>query len=469
MIRIASLVGVSSDEQAKEEKGSIPAQIEYCRKYIEANGGIPAGVYVMDGYSRTGYDSLADAMQDIPPLGQAIRDAEANQYDVLLLDNFDRLGDLGILVSTRFKKIKKILHSARQSGKIPNPENYDPFNDEASDISIGVGFLVQKYRLAKIQRGYRLGMEKRIKDGLHANNVPIGYIKIDKMKPLEIDPIYAPIIISMKDAYLSGSSLTELNRMIDEMGVLTRNGKRFNFGNIRRILRNPFYAGKTFFSSDRGTNTDNMTDGKHPPLWTWDEHLRIIETMTENFGSRRKNINTWASLLVCTVCGKRLKMHNGTYKCKYPGTDHITLKPVEADYFIPRQLVKELSNYEESPLDKVIIPDNADAIRLLNRKIEKIQQGYEADLYSLAVALEKKSDLQKQINALKDIEAQKEKQRLARERFLSVREDLLPVIQSLPNAIKNAPPAETNKLMRKLIKKITVSPQREFVIEWKDL
>lgn len=68
MIRFATLAGVSSDVQKGEDKASIPDQIKTCRAVIKQLGGIEIDVYIMDGYSRSGYDSLDVAMGDIPPL-----------------------------------------------------------------------------------------------------------------------------------------------------------------------------------------------------------------------------------------------------------------------------------------------------------------------------------------------------------------------------------------------------------------
>ena len=71
MIRFGILAGVSTDVQAGD-KASIPDQIATCRRAIAQLGAVEIDCFTMDGYSRTGYDSLADAMNDIPPLKEAI-------------------------------------------------------------------------------------------------------------------------------------------------------------------------------------------------------------------------------------------------------------------------------------------------------------------------------------------------------------------------------------------------------------
>jgi hypothetical protein len=174
-IRFAILAGVSTEQQATPEKLSIPDQLTRCRERIAQSAGIEtSGPYIMDGYSRTGYDSLEVAMQEIPPLAQAIQAAAADQYDVLIMDNFDRLGDLGFIVKTRFKKLRKQLYSVRQSGKLATPRDYDPYASETDDIAMYVEGIIQSYRINKIRRGWNIGVPERARKGLHPLRVPFG-------------------------------------------------------------------------------------------------------------------------------------------------------------------------------------------------------------------------------------------------------------------------------------------------------
>ena len=466
-IRFGILCGVSTDTQAAEDKNSIDDQIATCRKSIKVHGGVEVACYIMDGYSRTGYDSLADAMNDIPPLAQAIQ--EADKYDVLILDNFDRLGDLGMMVSTRFKKLKKQLYSARQSGKLQDPSTYDPYMDESGDISIGVEYIIQKYRLSKLQRGYKLGMTQRHGDGLHTTgNAPIGYVKVAKDKPYEVDPIYAPLVIQMKDDYLAGKSLSQIATELNEKGILTPQGKKYYLGNVRRILVNPYYSGKVAHSYHKGKNPEGLSDGAHTPLWTWDEHERIRETMGKRFNTTRESTRTWSGILYCETCGQRLKMMHGFYRC-LTGPDHIGMYEQEANYLIPREIVRQLKGYKDTASADIEIPDNSRAVAELNRQIEKVQKGYESELYTLAQAQGKIKDIKAKIQALEDVEEQAKQKRLSHERFKVMRGDILEIIDKLPDMLRERPQLVNNKFIRQMITRITVTPERNFTIQWRNL
>ena len=131
IFRYAVFAAVSSTPQAREDKASLGDQIKTARAAGLQHGGIEtAGPFVLDGYSRTGYVNLSDAIDDIPPLAEAIQAAEQNKYDVLIMDNIERMGDLAPMLSTLFKRHKKQLHSARQSGRVFDPSGYDPYSDE---------------------------------------------------------------------------------------------------------------------------------------------------------------------------------------------------------------------------------------------------------------------------------------------------------------------------------------------------
>ena len=472
MIRISMLVGVSTDEQAKADRGSIDDQIRTCQRAIESLGGQEVGCYVMDGYSRTGYDSLSEAMTDIPPLGDAIRAAEANEYDVLILDNFDRLGDLGILLSNRFKKIKKQLYSARQSGRLQDPDTYDPYMDESGDIGIGVGFLLQKYRIAKLRRGYNLGIAKRVEDGLHALKYPIGYKKISKDVPLELDPVTAPLIVMLKDEFLNGSSIAQLQKRAIELGLTTANKKGKM---LYRVLLSPFYAGKVYHGYKRGKNPDALKDGLHPALWSWDEHLRIVSEMQRrNHKSPRTHSKIWSGLLRCSTCGKGLWNRAGVWRCIYPGTDHVTMPDELANDIIPTALVKALKNYRDTPIPEPATVDTDRALADISRKQQRIQEGYEHGIYNASQAQEKIAELRRQADALKDGEEVHRRKVVERETFLSNRAEVLQVIDQLPQSLRNAPPREANAMLRGILSHIEITTlergkKYRFNFHWRDL
>lgn len=243
--RFGVMSAVSSDPQAREDKGSLEAQEDFARKAgIEQGGVETAGPFVLDGYSRTGYVDLSKALKDIPPLADAIEHLE--QYDVLILDNLERLGHLAPMMFTLFAQHKKQIHSARQSGRIHDPATYDPRADESASIMMHVEGIIQEYRINKLQDGLRKGISKRMEQGKYSHAFPAGYKK-NSDGDLELDTPVADLLITLKDKFFDGLSLRDLESVANASGVPSPNGnKHWHNMTIRGILANPFYAGKVF-------------------------------------------------------------------------------------------------------------------------------------------------------------------------------------------------------------------------------
>ena len=65
----------------------------------------------------------------------------------------------------------------------------------------------------------------------------------DSKKPPEKDPKTIQIPIAMKDLLLSGSSLLQIARKLNEQGYRTKHGNLLDARGVRYVLENPFYTG----------------------------------------------------------------------------------------------------------------------------------------------------------------------------------------------------------------------------------
>ena len=470
MIRFGILAGVSTDMQARDDKASIPDQVATCRRAILHLGGKEVALYTMDGYSRTGYDSLADAMNDIPPLKDAIEAAAAGEYDVLILDNWDRLGDLGQLVHTRFKRYRKQIYSARQSGRLYDPRDYDPHMDESSGIDMHIQGIIQQYRIAKLHRGWDLGIRRRVENGLHSQGWPFGYKKGEGGQ-LVIDPPAADLVIRLKDAYLAGTPLRELVDLASRSGVPTRKGGVWTKATLRTMLINPFYAGFVFrnrWTSSNGRHWSKMNPdpalypGRHPALWSFEEYQRIVEEMGERYRhSSRHNTRNFSGLLQCSVCGKRLIFKLGKYRCSH----HVLLPGDQADLEIGPRLVEALRAYTSAPPPEPPPDTTADAIAAVEKQIARVQKGYEEEIYTAGQAREKIDALKVQIAGILK-HAEDREQRAARHaRLYDMQND--PRLATLPDYLIDPFPLRNNRFLRELVSAIVVTPGHEYTFTWR--
>lgn len=216
MIRFAIWAAVSSIEQV--DGVSLDNQLEKCAERGVYEKWFDTGLrYVADGYSRTGYVNLSDAEHDIPPLSAMLSDMRAGKFDVLLVWNYDRLGDLIVMVATEFRKRKRQLFSLSQPTQIQ--ENYDPYMDDSSFIMQAFAPIWQRQRISELRRKWEAGMPKRIKDGLHPGRPPFGYrMAIKKDEPHEIIPAEAALVREMVSMFLSGQSLKAIGRYCETRG-----------------------------------------------------------------------------------------------------------------------------------------------------------------------------------------------------------------------------------------------------------
>lgn len=482
-IRFAIFAGVSTEGQAHADKRSIPEQIAFCRAIIAANKGVETGgPYVMDGYSRSGYDSLDVAMQEIPPLGDAIRAAMANEYDILIMDSFDRLGDIAYIMNVRFKKLRKQLYSARQSGRVIPPEQYDPYDSESADMAIHNQGMIQVYRINKIRRAYNVGVPGRAPKGLHSLSISYGYKVVAKGEPAIQIPEQVQLIINFKDWFLQGCSLQEICDRANASGVKPRGGAdTWQRSTIRRIVTNPYYAGIIIYGKYKTVGKKRVPQppsqwirgkGKHQALWDEQTYYAILaEVERRNTKRMRSQVYALSGVLECAVCKLRLDRHGKGrymyYYCRGPKTHIEALHVDTALEMVAEEFVKALQRLQS----QASTPQQNDEgyqreiIRLTNLR-RKVQEGYEKEIYTEAEARTKIVAIETDLERVEFKRQHSAQQQQKKEALLAfARQDL----SQIREWIMNDDPAQVNHFLTTLCKRIIVTPKHKLKIEWRDV
>lgn len=484
--RYAIYAAVSTDPQAREDKGSLDDQVQTARSAGLQQGGIEtAGPFVLDGYSRTGYVNLSDALSDIPPLAEAVEAAIQNQYDVLIMDNIERMGDLAPMLSTLFKKHRKQIHSARQSGRVHDPDSYDPSADESADIMINVEGIIQKYRINKLRRGWAVGMPRRVRDGLTPLKVPFGYRWVNKKEPPQLDPQQAALIVQMKDLLLKGRTLTAIARHADESGIRPpHKGDRWDPGTVRYMLMNPYYAGivginrrKYIPDPRRKSKTRSIAqprskwvlgEGKHECLWDDQTHLLLVHELERRRETHKQNAARFplSGLLTCSEC--RRKLHRRThghgarrwkvFSCE-AGPACTILPYEEVIDLVGKELELQLEAYPraESKSPDVYITHNEMDLEDLAKRRKRIQEGYENGLYTQLEAAQKLGELEKQMSAIEHKMDETQRRAEIRAEFVGQIQEHLP---HMADWIRSDDPALVNRLLNALCEDIIIHPDR---------
>lgn len=482
--RFAILKAVSSPSQADEEKGSLEDQEKFARAYGLAEGGIEtAGPFTVEGQPRTDYTDLSLALAEIPAIGEAVKSAEANQYDVLVVHNWDRLGELGHMLRIKFRQLKKQLKSARQSGRVHDPATYNPRADESGAIEMNFEAAVTEYRINNIVRGFEVGVDKRVNTGRYSRGFPYGYIKINEAGMLDINPPVAQLLIHLKDKFLEGLSLRALKAIADQSGVLSPTGNtEWDFMAIHGLLTNPFFAGKVFknrwrvvgkkisasgkrYSIIRRNPNPTFYEGKHQALWTFEEYQRIMVEMEERYRKNpRSHPRAFSGLLICGVCGGVMTFKDKKYRCrKFPG--HIAIREADMESGIGEALAKALQEYDEAPPLPPSLDVTEKAKAKLQVQIKKVQDDWLKDednrIFTDAQANEKIKELQERIARLDFNQVEHERKVAAHNRLIEVRRGMLDKLDELPVKFQTARKELTNRLLRDILESIAVGPNGE--------
>lgn len=471
------LTAVSSDQQAREDKASLEDQEKMSRNEGIRQGGVESTKpFVLDGYSRSGYYDLSSAINDIPPLGDALAAAAKGELDVLIVDNIDRLGSLAPMIATYFKQYKKQIHSVRQSGPIHDPATYDPSTDDAMNILIHVEGIIQNYRINKIRRGWTLGVPARIDRGLHSLTIPYGYTLGLEGEPAEQIPEEVALVRQMKEWVLAGLPSTEIARRSDKI-LPPRRGKRWNPGTLTRMLRNPYYAGiVTFGRKMNGQPVPRsqwrVGQGKHKPLWDESTH-RLLVAELDRRGKLRKKFQVrypFSGLIVCAVCGGRVGRHGSHRQHKYLSCSksgkHFLMRYSQATALLSASIVDALQRVRSQSLEPTDTAALREQLREIQTRRARVQEGYESGLYNSSEASRKLNDMEDQAADLLRRIDQAENQDRSKQEWQERIGGAQGILEKIPDMIEKGDPVQVNQLLGSLIEKILVSRKEIQVIWW---
>lgn len=237
------------------------------------------------------------------------------------------------------------------------------------------------------------GMTQNALRGHYQGDAPIGYRSPGNKKPPEKDPKTIQIPIAMKDLLLSGSSLLQIARKLNEQGYRTKHGNLWDARGVRYVLENPFYAGISRWNyTDRGRQlkpADEViyTKGNWEPLWDKATLEEIKKHLAMNMRkTKSRDVSAakhWLSgLLICSSCGGTLA-YSGTknsrgFQCwKYTKgfcneSHYIGIRPIE------KMVIEYLENILHSPaiVYTVISSASADAdskLADLEKQLQKVE------------------------------------------------------------------------------------------------
>lgn len=482
MIRFSIWTAVSTAAQAEDDKDSLHEQEVKSRAAALAKGWHEVAVYTVPGESRTRYVNLRDAEEDIPPLRAMLEDAKAGRFHILVLWDYNRLRDLLDPVAKTLANYGVQIYSINQPAEPLTPAEFNPYASDSESMVRGMSQIISRWQIADLRRKYRFGVKARVDRGLPALKIPYGYIKPKgfESEPKVIPvphPLHSAVVIEIKKLFLQNKSIQHIAAHLTARYPTPTGIPSWSRQTIRKILRNPFYAGKVFFGArltvhDSRLNIKRLKtnpapytkDGAHKPLYPYTDYLAILAEFERRRESPRLSVFPWSGMLRCGSCGQRLrrkfdtKYNRGRYVCLHCGKVNIHHDELQ-EKFAPA-LQDSLRHASPSAQDESASspPSILPVLHELDRSRKRVQQAYESEVYSLQEAEEKIKGIDAKIDALKNTELAQAKQHAQRQQFQTTFTESRAILEDLPQWIRQADPKKANALLLRLFRHITVNP-----------
>ncbi|HOU36298.1 MAG TPA: recombinase family protein [Candidatus Omnitrophota bacterium] len=315
-MKCAVYVRVSTEEQAKEGY-SLAAQTDKIVEYIKSKGWTYSQIYNDDGYSA--------ASRRRPALQRLLADAASQQFEAVIVYRIDRLSrnlkDLIEIVEelatngAGFKSITEIIDTTTPEGRLM----FHQFGSFA------------QYERELISQRTSLGRSKRLKLGLWpGGRAPFGYLlKAGKLQTVEKE---AKLVRLMFELYLNKNlGVINIARYLNDKGIKTKQGKKWKFTVVHKILTNPTYTGCIVRSGERVT-------GAHKPIIKEEVFNKVREVLPTRKAKTRSLVspNLFTGYIFCG-CGSAMHMmypglpNKARYKY-YACSRRVTYKDCKQDY-----------------------------------------------------------------------------------------------------------------------------------------
>ena len=283
---------------SKQTYQSIEGQLKECYAYAERNGLRVVHEYIDEHL--TGTNDKRDSFL------QMIEDSKKKGFAYVLVYQLDRFARNRYDSATYKAKLKKNgvrVLSAREN-----------ITDDASGILIeGVLESMAEYYSAelsqKIKRGISISASKCKYFG---GSVPLGY-KVDEQKNFIVNEETAPIVKQMFQMLAGGYNYAEIGRYLNERGILTARGGKWNKNSFQSIFSNRRYLGKYIFH-------DEEIDGGMPRLID-DELFADVQRVLARYAAapsrgKAKVEYLLSDKLICGHCGNKMTGISSTSKSK---------------------------------------------------------------------------------------------------------------------------------------------------------
>ena len=316
--RAALAYRVSTKGQVDHD--DIPMQKIACRKFAQQQGWRMVQEKAEKGVSGS---KVSASKRDVI---QELRMAANNkEFDILLVYMFDRLGR--IESETPFVLEWFVQHGIEMWSTHEGQQRIESHGDKLMNY---IRFWQAAGESEKTSMRTRDRIRQIVSSGHYAGGfVPYGYRAVNKgrvnkrdqpVKDLEIDPEEAAWVREVFEKVANeGASGYAMARMLNERGLRTRQGAKFQSVNIRRLIRHEGYTGYIMTKAARSEFMPQLQIVDSDLFTKANERMDSrCKNAAENKNAAKKSGNPTllAGIVVCAHCGAKMSafLHTDRYK-----------------------------------------------------------------------------------------------------------------------------------------------------------
>lgn len=315
MARCAVYCRVSSDEQA--EKGTIEAQIEYAKRYLELHGP-EANITDFEFYLDEGVSGTI-ALPDRPGGSRLVNDAKLNKFDAVYVYRLDRLA----------RSVKHVLdtYDLLESKKIALKSMTEAFD---TGTPTGKFFMTLLASIAALERDTilertQMGKERNAREGKWVSGAPPFGYRIGDDGKLHIYDSEADTVREIFKLYKEGMTTVEIAKYLNakekptpatSKGNKNKSSGKWHAGHISIIIRTEAYAGKYNYLKRSKRKKDtieiNIPEIINEERFALAQQKIIVNG--DNARGKRGRLYLLRGLIYCGHCGRAMVGNSGESK-----------------------------------------------------------------------------------------------------------------------------------------------------------
>jgi DNA invertase Pin-like site-specific DNA recombinase len=458
-MKAALLARVSTEEQV--EGYSLDAQRRAFNTLVQGRGWSVYREYIEEGRS-----AHTDDINKRPIFKEAIEDALAKKYDVLVVHKIDRFS----------RKLRVTLEYFEKLGKagvgFVSIENQIDYTTSMGRLMLVMQGGLAEFYSDNLSQEVKKGLGERKAQGLYCGCLPFGVIKGEDGVPVPDPASFADLQIAFEQA-AQGKTDRQIAQYLNSKGHRTagsKGNKSFANSSVKGILTNHFYLG--YLPDGKG----GYVQAKHKPFIEqpiWDaaqETRKRNRTSTHAKCPIGKKTNTLTGIAYCWYCKGRIHTHYhyrgeprlGCYTrqkgfdCKQRSANLSIYERQLASYlntfYIPEDYQQRILQTQQD-LEKAY-SDVGEQKERLERQLKRTRELYEWGDYSKAEYETRRDPIVDQLRSL--IVPQRPAEHLEKmARFLA----------DVPAAWAEATPEQRNKLARCLFDQVWLKDKKVIAVK----